>query len=709
MGIDAWNIGIDLVLEDEILTGLAKVDDGLDKIQSAVDSINSSLTKMTGIVATATGSVRGLAGAFSDAANAAERIQRAANGFNSPSGGGVNPGGSGPSDNGYRPNWTYPGITDGSGGGGRGNGGGNTPLYLSGPGGSNGNGGGGVPLYPGGGGSGNGGDGGPGGGRAGGGGAGFHGVMGDVFAAYYGSGIVAGAVKGATAPAMDVQTQLTNIANMAPAGSNTKQIQNQFLAEAYKLQQQYPGMSVGQSLTMLANLYSVDRDSNSVISMAPGYAQSGYVLAHATGGADTNDELYALLRSSEDMGRLNLRNRDGTINTGRASALAAQVARISASSAGNITGQGILTLVGQAGPIATGLSDVALERAILISQSLGMSQTGSGLNAMGQEFIGGKMSQATARSLHEAGALPTYAPDPDGSGKMIRIFGQDGKITAPFKYGIGQVMVPAGSLMNQAQAAADPLEYVREHLVEQYLNPDGSIKAGQSVALQAALNRDFSRIPGMKLAGADVYQMLIRDRQIGNIAAMPTNAQLAAADAGTANAQASGVAAAGNAALVTLGGDLLPGIVKGLTTFDAGLNNINKDMLAHPIISTDIVKGVVAAATTGVGALTTVAINVVGRRMGAFAIGEGLDPAGGGFVAFLALAIGDAIVKYSGGTYGPPRASRQNLLGPAGTAGDPVHVKVSPLAPGTEWMPTGPTGFNQQMTSPMPGRPLLQR
>ena len=77
MGVDAWSIGVDLALNDQIFAGFSKVDDRLEKIQSAVNSINDALGKTGDLLTTAAGGAAGLASSLKSAATAAERIQKA--------------------------------------------------------------------------------------------------------------------------------------------------------------------------------------------------------------------------------------------------------------------------------------------------------------------------------------------------------------------------------------------------------------------------------------------------------------------------------------------------------------------------------------------------------------------------------------------------------------------------------------------------------
>jgi hypothetical protein len=142
-----------------------------------------------------------------------------------------------------------------------------------------------------------------------------------------------------------------------------------------------------------------------------------------------------------------------------------------------------------------------------------------------------------------------------------------------------------------------------------------------------------------------------------------------------------------------------------LQLLTTSLNDLSDAARAHPDITGGADRGLFGALAVGGGAAAAYALKKVGVGAAgdaAFAGGEGLDPMGGGFLGLMVLAIGDAIVKYSGGAAG---RTPRNPHAPSGTASDPVHVKLSGLAPGTTWMPTAPNGANPQASPPMPGQP----
>ncbi len=708
-GIDAYSIGVKLILDNGIISSLGSVDDKLGVV---------------GLTNSAAGAARNMAAAWGQAASAAERMARAASSV-----GGVSGGGGGGSGGWYPspasdPSPRLPGpasypLLPGPGGGGGyvppGGGGSGADEPFNPPGRPT--------LYP---------NGQPSGG-------------GGSFSAAHAAGYVllgaavVDAAKGAatalTAPSFGIQDQLANIANMTPKGANPNTAMSQALATAIKIQQNpdNPGISIGQALAMVANVYSVDRNMSAVAAIAPRIATDSYILSHAQGGADVNGEMYSIIRAAEDLGDFNSFNKNGTINPAKAMSLIDLYTRLIANSNGNLTGAQALTLIGAAGPAATQLNNTALARAIIASQALGASQVGTGINALNQELIGGKMSQGTARALHDAGVLPTMAPDPNGSGRMIPMFGPDDKITKPFRFGIGMAMIPPGVLKDENLAMVDPVGWSAKDLFGKYLNPNGTVKTGDKakvLELIADLNRDFSRIPGMKLAGNDVFAGAVQARQMENAFDMMGLPTLAATDASTASSQAAGAGAAYNAAIAALGTPLIPELTKGLANLSAALNAVSDASRAHPNITRDIENlGINAAALAAGWAGWKVLAGTV-KWLGRFGAGGGATDLGiegvatgaaaaSGPPGWLIGAISAAVVagvealEADRNAGGNPREVRGRfgmvtITGqPAGTNADPIIVSVKngiPLVSPSPTMPTGPTPVNNSKIPPRPGQ-----
>ena len=759
--IDAYAIGASLTLDDKIFGQLQQVSDKFDVVQQAIDKINGSLKETVGLVGQASSSANSMASAFERAATAAERMQRAAgSGLVSGAIGGYAPPGVGQAGGAAVPmqfdhtaspgmqlpfydSTNLPAVIPGQGR--YGYGGperwGWTPIkgYGEGgtPAGGDGGGGGGSPpnftMPPS--------AGGPDApfndpnapGRSGGAGAGggpLH-LMSSIFIAQAGYDVATGAAKAFTAPSFDLQQQELNLRNM---GATPPEVQ-QAMAQAIAIQRQTPGISIGQAMAMIANLFVVDRDMKTVSAIAPGYARDAFVASNAQGGANVIDEMYQVLRSGEEAGKLNLLDKNKHLDPSKLVSFMDMIVRMVANSNGNITGEGMLRLAGQAGPGFTQMSDTAIQRAILASQALGTSQVGIGLNAMYQEFIGGKMSQGTARSLHDAGMLPDS------------MFGPDDKILKKYRYGIGYAMLPPGALKNEPQALTDPMQWSTENLFGKYLDADGIVKTGDEKMVQELignLNRDFSRIPGMRLAGNALFNTAAFNRQLTYLdnGTVPSVGQMAANDATGANNQAKGTGAAFNAFLQALGSPLIPGATAGLSMLTKALNSASSELRAHPD-ETMAGEGVVATVLgylgikyggraagalarkvglTGARGAAGEAESVSGLEIGAAGAATGGVLSGGlGLAGLLYLGwkqvegMGDLPLPF---TKGAAAYNQKIKDGPTGAPDQPLSVRISNLPAflsalaahqGQEaaQMPSSPTGFNLSGSAPpAPGQPL---
>jgi hypothetical protein len=741
-GIDAYEIGVRLVLNDSILGSLANVDQQFQVVEATIKRINDLLSQTVGMasgLATASGR---MASAWKQAATAANQMATAMSKVQMPgpgaAGGGYAAGGGGyvppgaipgsavplgtntPRSAGYYPaepsalavipgqgprgpqGWGWTGnngyvppggpsalaIIPGQGPGGpqgwgwTGNNGyvppGAPPPPAPPPPPGGGNGappGGGAPRQPG----------------------GFSPLhaMSTIFSLKYGTEMVAGTVGAVVGPSFDVQDQLQNIRNMTPRGADANAAAAQAMALAQSIQQNpaTPGITLGQALAMISNLYSVDRNMDAVSSIAPEYATDGYTLAHAQGGDNANDELYSILRGAEDLGRFNFKNPDGSINTAKAMSFIDLYTRLIANSNGNLTGTGAMTLIGQAGPGATQLSDKALARAILSSQALSPSQVGTGLNAMTQEFIGGKMSQATARALHDAGVLPDS------------MFGKDGKILEQYKYGIGQVLIPPEQLKDTHLALTDSIDWASKYLFGKYLNSDGSVKTGDQGVVDGLItdmNRDFSRIPGMRLAGYAVFNSVVQDRQMGNVAGLQPNAVLAAGDASTAKSQATGTLAAWNALLTVMGIPMLPDAAEGFHMLTGSLNALSNAATQNPGGAKVTDEGILDAVGYGVVKLLSYAPKWAGGGL-ARGLADTLEgPVGFGVV--VAQIVKAFIDNYNATTAGDVRGGPITMHGQGLTPSNPIYVKqVGMTTPSTQ--PSSPTQVNPGKSLPPPGQP----
>ena len=717
-GIELYSIGASIVLDNQIVSQLESVADQFGAIQGSVDKINAGLSTTRDLVSSIAGQTAALTSGFSAASDAASRMTSGAVPVTSGggSGGGYVPisvnggdpdqprldyyGGSlgqltvipgqgryTPGDGGYQ----GPGEPDASMGGG-----GMPPINLNG---GRGAGGGGFdPMH----------------------------ALSYMFMGQAAVNMAGAAARATTTPSFDVQAQLNQIGNMTPAGQDAGSVEMQAISAARAIQQKYPGISIGDALGMVTNFYSVDRNMDSVVGLASRYAQDNYAIGNITNNPNFQDQLYSGLRAGEDAGYFT-NKKTGQLDPTKELQFLETATRLDVSSNGNITPTGLMTMIGQAGPEASQMSDRAMERAMVQQQALGNSQVGTGINALAQEFIGGKMSQATARSLHEAGVLPDYMFGPDGNIDTKYLVGSDGKSIAyskdgrgkilnEYKYGIGQVMLPPGTLMDEQDALADPIGWAQTHLFGQFLDANGNLKPGAAneEGFIAAVNRDFSRLPGGKLVGNAIINDVVQNRMISNTAGMPSMNAITTADAGTANAQAAGIGAAINANLVQLVNPLLPNLTTAMSGLRTVLDAAENAEVSHPTAVADGVVDSVIASVMGVSKLWS--------KTGKFGSGVAGDlTAGlGKLLEPLMLAqMADYIAQLEsgqtqapswwpkwGGSKGsgisPDYPSTNYGGGPTGHRNDPIYTVQLPSGSGNQ-MPTSPTSPAPHTSMPMPG------
>jgi hypothetical protein len=536
-------------------------------------------------------------------------------------------------------------------------------------------------------------------------------IMSSLFIAQAVGSMAKQAAQAVTGPSFDLQQQEETLASM---GASPEQIA-QAIAQAGVIQRnpRNPGITLGQALSMITDLYSVDRsDFAGVLSMSTAYAQDAFVLSQQKNGGDAMDVMYNILRSGEDSGKLGLLNKDGTLDLTKIERFNDLITRMVVNSGGNLSPAGVLTMFGAAGPGITQMSDEAIEKALLMSQALGPSQTGTGINAMYQEFIGGKMSQGTARALHDAGVLPDY------------MFGKDGKILKKYRYGIGMAMIPEGALTGEAEALSDPFGWSTKYLFGKYMNADGTVKTGDEKTVEtliANLNRDYSRIPGMKDAGYAIFQGAVMDRQLKNIGKVQTVPDIASNYASTANAQLGDFGAAVNNLLVQLVSPLIPGATAGLKTLTGGLDLFAKALdvpgvgvTAASAAEVGFAYGGWVAMRGGIKFMAKLGRMVTGAAADEGAAAAGVELVGGGTGGPIGFIIATAAVAavneiLDSRQNGPVASGRivpgGGRYGPAGTSSDPIHVVTSQQSGGAG-MPAGPTTPTASSARPNPGQAL---
>lgn len=108
--------------------------------------------------------------------------------------------------------------------------------------------------------------------------------------------------------AADVQHQAFLIQNQGATSATAQQA----VSAAQSLQQQYPGLTQGQAMTIIRDAYMQTRNMPEAIGMANNLAQAAYVM-QGFGDTDAAEAMFSLSRSGELRGLLNEKNPDGSV------------------------------------------------------------------------------------------------------------------------------------------------------------------------------------------------------------------------------------------------------------------------------------------------------------------------------------------------------------------------------------------------------------
>lgn len=250
-------------------------------------------------------------------------------------------------------------------------------------------------------------------------------------------------------------------ANMLASGFTPAQVTAAY-AEADRLRQQIPGTSNLENLKEILFLKARFGSVQEAMDSLPDILKQGIVVTAASGGgidynqwlSSLNENLEAMARAGEISGKL-VNPKTHQIDPSRLATFTKNMADLALASGGVITPQDLLALSQNAGPgVVSQLSDPALFGDLApIILSMGGERAGTALNALAMQFKGGKMNQYNARAMHDIGLLPDY------------MFGKDGKLLKKYRYGIGRVEIPAGALADQSLYNKSPGAWLMQVLL----------------------------------------------------------------------------------------------------------------------------------------------------------------------------------------------------------------------------------------------------
>lgn len=500
--IDAYVIGAKLNLDDRIFRQTSAVIERFIRIQQVIDQTNSALKDMGARARTAAAGVDALARSWervATAANAASKVPMADRG-----GGRV-----APMDGPRGPRIVAPIVPGGDGGrlppgsdfyvGGDGPRRREYPLARRGEGAvatTGGGGQGGVPPM----------DlrfgerGGPESGRRG----GKHDHMNDLF---MGGMVAATAWRAAHYAWGQVSNPAHVRAQLMMLGYSSKQADTA-MAKARNIQQTTPGITFGDAATALKDAYVITRSRREALALAPILARDSVVL-HGANDTAGIQALFMAMASGEMKGALNKRLPNGDIDTRPMEQYLDLATRISVATGGRFSPQDFKRLASNAGPLFRMMNSQSLVEAAVLSMGLGASKTGTGINALGLQFLGGKMNEASAMLLEKLGLVDAK-----------------GAIHIP----IGTWMLRPGAVKGQKEFAQDPFQWVENTMLPaikktypKLWKSAGSVVSSKMSKEQqlTALYQLFSRIPGGKLAAEVMFSEPLLQKYMGAVKQTP--------------------------------------------------------------------------------------------------------------------------------------------------------------------------------------------
>lgn len=641
--IEAYEVGVSLVMSEAILESLALVNSRLGDTQQLIMGANAALKRMNSLTKDAAGSASTLAGAWKNIAASAAAASSAASKMGGMAAGGYYAGGSGGSgvraprpfapsgylgydpgnvpavipgsrsygpeswpgyqipnygsggtpsgpdsnSNDYRPNWTYPsgdGADDAqflyrqklslNGGRNRHNNGGGNDAFA------------------------------------------------DMTGAYFGYGLLS-SMFGSAAQIDALK------ANMLASGFTGSEV-GAALNEANQQRVLVPGTSLAGNLDEILRLKSILGSADEAMDALPTFLKQGVVTTLASNGSINFDSLYSAIDSMARAGELSgklVNQSTGKIDPAQLARFATDVADISLATGGRVTPADFLAMAQNAGSgVMAQLTDPALFGNLApLVLSMGGARAGTALNALAQQFKGGKMSQYAARAMHDIGLLPDY------------MFDSHDKIKGAYKYGIGLVAIPTNALPNTALYNSNPVEWLMKVLIPA-MEKHGYTTSSEQ---QNYLYKMLSRTPGIRglqdlianLPQVEKYYAQFQQEQSQN------NYDILLKNNPTL--QASALAASWQAFLAASGQTWMPEAIKMIDSMTDFLNAAGKFATKHPGITKDL-----AYLTAGFAALS-------GLRFGAWVIGGTLVPLVKAVPAAIKLlsklnAITDTLVAGSG-------------------------------------------------------------
>ena len=620
--IDAYEVGVSLVMNNQILRSISEANEAMSTLTNTIMGANAALKRMNSYTQNLVDSANSLRTAWQGVANAINTASNRAGGFGNGGGGGrgggrggggsSGGGGAGSSSGGGVP-MIYPGsyarYTGSSAGGGYlilpgsglpvplpgGAGGGGGRLGGGAGGGLIGGGGGGLTspgrgggFWYGGGGGGGGGVGGGGGGRG-----GFnpgppspsdYAITGAA-AGTVGYGIL-GFIGDSVKQAASLQATEAYMRAAQWTPDQIKQAEN--IANSVRINT--PGSSLQGNMQLLYELKSVFGSAPEAMDNLQTIVRQS-IVANETGQGANYEAAFEMARAGELSAALN-NPVTGQLDANKFVKFMDSISTVSLMTAGRVNASDYVAMAQNAGAgVMSQLNDNALFTELpALMLGMGGARTGTALNALAQQFKGGKMSQYAARAMHDIGLLPDY------------MFGSDDKILKKYRYGIGMAALPPGAIPNGAEYNADPIKWLYDTVIPAMQKHGITSQADE----ENYLYKMMSRVPGIRLDQDAIANILLVKKYEDQMRATNGHAAYATIAQMDPQLQMMALSQSLTALEAAAGRSIMPVAIEMINDLTNALNFLGNEAQKHPRMAQDIMEfaGVLGVAAIGLSAFS---------------------------------------------------------------------------------------------------------
>ncbi|MDE2470239.1 MAG: hypothetical protein KGL35_16190, partial [Bradyrhizobium sp.] len=566
--IDAYEVGVTLVMDNRILVAISQANDKLLGLQNTIMGANAALKRMNGLTRDASAAADVLAKAWGRVAAAAERAAKASGGMGggmpggySATGGGAGSGPRAPSPFvpagliGYDGSRALVPYAGGGGGGGAGGGGGGDYIpgygggyYLPGPGPT------GKPtlnLMP--------------GSTSGGATRTPRNYAADAFKYGLGASFGFGFLKNTFNQAANIDA---TEAYMRASGFTADQVKQAY-SIANQARESIPGSSLAGNLQLIGDLKSIFASPTEAMQYLPDVLKQA-IVAENNGTGVAYDEAFSAARAGELSAALN-NPKTGQLDPAKFVAFMHSIANVSLLTSGRVGAGDYVAMAQNAGPaVMAQLDNQALFQDMpALILGMGGARAGTALNALASQFKGGKMSQYAARAMHDIGLLPDY------------MFGKDDKILKQYRYGVGMAMLPKGAIPDMDLYDKDPVAWFNKIMVPAMQSHGLTSLTDQ----ENYLYKTMSRTPGIRMTQDMIANLLLIKKYEDMFNSQNGANSYQTVTANNPQLQAGALGQAWDAFLAAAGNTAMPEAIKLLNSLTDDMNSMGEWAKANPGLS----------------------------------------------------------------------------------------------------------------------------